>query len=324
MNTTNTIRILKQQLEEAPHSPQLWEDLADLYLQREQVDKAIDAYEFALAIEPERESALCKRSIAYLATDDPILYQKGKTYLEAYCRQHPEKAELKHILNSLDKLYEQTDLSMPLPFDDEELTDNWMKDINLPEEDEAIDIDWNMLRNPTTDFEDYIEVIDMLFESRKYDKALEALDVLIPLHPEEPTLYLDYGIILMQKDMEDEAESYFDKTLLKVSNSDDKDFFLGEIGFQYFCKEHYSDALDYYFRIRDIQELHEHLPYMAACFLELDYENLYKEYVLRLEPETDEEQYKEIHRAFYGHLPLNLRPEEMKSFLLKLFNRYNS
>lgn len=324
MNTTNTIRILKQQLEEAPHSPQLWEDLADLYLQREQVDKAIDAYEFALAIEPERESALCKRSIAYLATDDPILYQKGKTYLEAYCRQHPEKAELKHILNSLDKLYEQTDLSVPLPFDDEELTDNWMKDINLPEEDEAIDIDWNMLRNPTTDFEDYIEVIDMLFESRKYDKALEALDVLIPLHPEEPTLYLDYGIILMQKDMEDEAESYFDKTLLKVSNSDDKDFFLGEIGFQYFCKEHYSDALDYYFRIRDIQELHEHLPYMAACFLELDYENLYKEYVLRLEPETDEEQYKEIHRAFYGHLPLNLRPEEMKSFLLKLFNRYNS
>ncbi len=324
MNTTNTIRILKQQLEEAPHSPQLWEDLADLYLQREQVDKAIDAYEFALAIEPERESALCKRSIAYLATDDPILYQKGKTYLEAYCRQHPEKAELKHILNSLDKLYEQTDLSMPLPFDDEELTDNWMKDINLPEEDEAIDIDWNMLRNPTTDFEDYIEIIDMLFESRKYDKALEALDVLIPLHPEEPTLYLDYGIILMQKDMEDEAESYFDKTLLKVSNSDDKDFFLGEIGFQYFCKEHYSDALDYYFRIRDIQELHEHLPYMAACFLELDYENLYKEYVLRLEPETDEEQYKEIHRAFYGHLPLNLRPEEMKSFLLKLFNRYNS
>lgn len=288
------------------------------------MDKAIDAYEFALAIEPERESALCKRSIAYLATDDPILYQKGKTYLEAYCRQHPEKAELKHILNSLDKLYEQTDLSVPLPFDDEELTDNWMKDINLPEEDEAIDIDWNMLRNPTTDFEDYIEVIDMLFESRKYDKALEALDVLIPLHPEEPTLYLDYGIILMQKDMEDEAESYFDKTLLKVSNSDDKDFFLGEIGFQYFCKEHYSDALDYYFRIRDIQELHEHLPYMAACFLELDYENLYKEYVLRLEPETDEEQYKEIHRAFYGHLPLNLRPEEMKSFLLKLFNRYNS
>lgn len=324
MNTTNTIRILKQQLEEAPHSPQLWEDLADLYLQREQVDKAIDAYEFALAIEPERESALCKRSIAYLATDDPILYQKGKTYLEAYCRQHPEKAELKHILNSLDKLYEQTDLSVPLPFDDEELTDNWMKDINLPEEDEAIDIDWNMLRNPTTDFEDYIEIIDMLFESRKYDKALEALDVLIPLHPEESTLYLDYGIILMQKDMEDEAESYFDKTLLKVSNSDDKDFFLGEIGFQYFCKEHYSDALDYYFRIRDIQELHEHLPYMAACFLELDYENLYKEYVLRLEPETDEEQYKEIHRAFYGHLPLNLRPEEMKSFLLKLFNRYNS
>lgn len=325
MNTTDTIKILEQQLEEAPHSPQLWEDLADLYLQREQVDKAIDAYEFALAIEPERESALCKRSIAYLATDDPILHQKGRTYLEAYCRQHPEKTDLKHILNSLDMLYGQDGLLSDLPFDGKELTNGSLNELNLPEDDDEItDIDWNMLRNPNTDFEDYIEIIDMLFDSRKYDKALEALDVLLPLHPEEPTLYLDYGILLMQKDMVDEAEPYFDKTLLKVSHSNDKDFFLGEIGFQYFCKGYYSDALDYYFRIRNAQELHEHLPYMAACFLELDYANLYKEYVLRLDPETDEEQYKEIHRAFYGHLPLNLRPEEVKPFLLKLYDRYNS
>ena len=155
-------------------------------------------------------------------------------------------------------------------------------------------------------------------------KAREALDMLLALHPEEATLYLDYGILLMLKDKEKEAEKYFDKALLKASHSEDLDFFLGEIGFQYFNKQYYLDALDYYFRIRNPEELHEHLPYIADCCLELNYPKLYKDYVLQLDPENDDEQYKEIHRAFYGHLPLNLRPDEMKPFLLKLFDRYNS
>ena len=119
MKTKDTIKILEQQLDEAPHSPQLWEDLADLYLQREQVDKAIDAYEFALAIEPDRESALCKRSIAYLATDNPALHQKGKTYLETYSRQHPEQTELRDMLDRLNRLVDESIPSF-LPSDDKE------------------------------------------------------------------------------------------------------------------------------------------------------------------------------------------------------------
>lgn len=324
MKTKDTIKILEQQLDEAPHSPQLWEDLADLYLQREQVDKAIDAYEFALAIEPDRESALCKRSIAYLATDNPALHQKGKTYLETYSRQHPEQTELRDMLDRLNRLVDE---SMPsfLPSDDKETQEDSLLDVlHRPAEEEDFDIDWDLLRNPDTDFETYIDIIDQLFECRSYEKAREALDMLLALHPEEATLYLDYGILLMLKDKEKEAEKYFDKALLKASHSEDLDFFLGEIGFQYFNKQYYLDALDYYFRIRNPEELHEHLPYIADCCLELNYPKLYKDYVLRLDPENDDEQCKEIHRAFYGHLPLNLRPDEMKPFLLKLFDRYNS
>ena len=128
MKTKDTIKILEQQLDEAPHSPQLWEDLADLYLQREQVDKAIDAYEFALAIEPGRESALCKRSIAYLATDNPALHQKGKTYLETYSRQHPEQTELRDMLDRLNRLVDE---SMPsfLPSDDKETQEDSLLDV---------------------------------------------------------------------------------------------------------------------------------------------------------------------------------------------------
>ena len=151
-----------------------------------------------------------------------------------------------------------------------------------------------------------------------YSSVTSAKDTtLIPLFTDGKSMYSRYS---PQK----EAEKYFDKALLKASHSEDLDFFLGEIGFQYFNKQYYLDALDYYFRIRNPEELHEHLPYIADCCLELNYPKLYKDYVLQLDPENDDEQYKEIHRAFYGHLPLNLRPDEMKPFLLKLFDRYNS
>ena len=325
MKTKDTIKILEQQLNEAPHSPQLWEDLADLYLQREELDKAIDAYEFALAIEPERESALCKRSIAYLASDNQQLQQKGRNFLQDYCKRHPEKTDLRHILESINTL-DETGYNF-LPFDDDEIlhalqgenehTKNETKD-------KEVELDWSMLLNPATPFDDYMDTIDMLYEKRQYNKAIEVLERLIAIHPEEGILYLDCGLMFLEKDMLEEAESYFEKALLKAKSEEDKEFFLGEIATHYFCKQYYLDAIDYYHRIRDPHEVDEQLPYMAACCLELNYPKLYETYVRQLDPEGYEDHYKNIIRAFYGHLPMNLRPDEMKAFLLKLFDRYNS
>ncbi len=310
MNTKDSIRALERQLDKAPHSPQLWEKLADLYLQKEQVDKAIDAYEFAIAIDPKRESALFKRSLAYMITDNKTLRDKGKDFLEAYCQRHPEEPELRKMLDYIEVLCDKVNFTpeLPLPFDDS-VTDHT--------------IDWDMLRDPQTPYDEYMETVDMLFDGRYYQKAREVLDILLPLHPDEGILYLDYGSLLMQDDNIAQAENYFKKALLKVSKQD-RDFFLGEIGFQYFAGQLYPEALDYYHRIENIQEVRDHLPYMAACCLELNYPLLYHSYLAQIDPENNEDDYNECHQAFYGHLPNNLLPKEMKPFLKQLFDRYNT
>lgn len=313
MGNKEAIKILEQQLNDAPHSPQLWEDLADLYIQQEQTYKAIEAYEFALAIDPERETTLCKRSIAYLATTNEKLRQKGRSYLKDYCQKHPEEMELKSILEQVDALDAAETLQPRLPYDEA------MPEI--PIDDEAVD--WETIRDPQTDFETYMDILDMLFDGRHYSKAFEVVLTLLPLHPDDGMLHLNCGILYMWKEEPEQAASCFDKALLHASTTANLDFFLGEIGFQYWDKQMFGGALDYYNRISCDKEMHEHLPYMAVCCLELGYPVPYKSLVEQLHPETDENDYKEICRAFYDYIPKNLRDNEIKPFLLKLFERYN-
>lgn len=314
MGNKEAIKILEQQLNDAPHSPQLWEDLADLYIQQEQVYKAIEAYEFALAIDPERETTLCKKSIAYLATNNDKLRQKGRNFLKDYCLRHPEEVELKDILEHVEMLDKEEALTRQKALSDEALPE-------VPIDDEMID--WEVIRNPHTDFEEYMDIVDMLFDGRHYTKAFEVIQTLIPLHPEEGMLYLNCGILYMWKEEPEHAADCFDKALLHASTTDDKDFFLGEIGFQYWDRQMFADALDHYNRISCNKEIHEHLPYMAVCCLELSYPILYRSLVEQLHPETDEGEYKETLRAFCDYMPRNLRAGEVKPFLSKLYERYN-
>ena len=154
MKTKDTIKILEQQLDEAPHSHNCGKTSLNLYLQREQVDKAIDAYEFALAIEPDRESALCKKH-CLPGHRQPRPAPERKDLPGTYSRQHPEQTELRDMLDRLNRLVDE---SMPsfLPSDDKETQEDSLLDVlHRPAEEEDFDIDWDLLRNPDTDFETY-------------------------------------------------------------------------------------------------------------------------------------------------------------------------
>ena len=182
MKTRETIQILERQLDEAPHSPQLWEDLGDMYIQAEQVDKAIEAYEFALALEPERESAKCKKHIAYLATQDPQKQQAGKAFLQKYCVEHPEDDELQNIVDHfelLDNVKIETSLSQEI----QELE----KDIPFEGE-----LDWELIRDPQATTTDYDPIIDALWVHQHFSTLHEVINVLIHLHTEDANLFKMY------------------------------------------------------------------------------------------------------------------------------------
>lgn len=313
MKTRETIQILEQQLDEAPHSPQLWEDLGDMYIQAEQVDKAIEAYEFALALEPERESAKCKKHIAYLATQDPQKQQAGKAFLQKYCVEHPEDDELQNIVDHfelLDNVKIETSLSQEI----QELE----KDIPFEGE-----LDWELIRDPQATTTDYDPIIDALWVHQHFSTLHEVINVLIHLHPEDANLFMMYGRLLMCRHEYDQARRYFEKALLKADDDPQRDYYLGIFGYEFHIRQFYLEAFDYYCQIRTDEERCEQLPYMARCCLELDYKPLYGYFIGQLDPANNGDDYRNIIRAFHDCLPMNLSNTEVKEFLLKLFDRYN-
>lgn len=316
MNIKEQIKILEQQIEEAPHSAQLWEDLADLYMQKEYPEKAIEAYEFALAIEPERSSATCKKNIAYLTTDDAIMRSKGMEFLLEYCKQHPQETELLKILNKIKELDEKEGEPTVITLSN---TDNYT---DIPCTDE--ELDWELIENPETPFEEYIEVVDHLYLNQHYTKAIEVTNKLITIHPDDYELYVMLGAIFMKKENLKESKRLFRIALLKTSSQEEKDDCYAEIAIQYFEQEMYHEAFDAYNHIQTIDIMQENIPYIAVCCLELEYRTLYFFYIKQLNIIGNEDVHETCQRAFFDYLPKRINPAELIPFLLKLYDRYNA
>lgn len=303
MNTR--ISILEKQSIEAPESAVIWEELGDLYSQAGDWEKAIEAYDFVLAIKPDNLEVSRKRILVLLAGDNEHNIRVAISELEGYCQRNPTDKEM-HTLRVL-FLLNDTEFS----FADEFLQEN-NPDYYLGE----LEHNFQMKDVPQMI---YLNLINSYISLKQFQRAIYLLDIFSQWHPDDYLLYIAYGSVYLHTGQTDEAKNMFDKAYYYTNDINDRDVCFLQIGLSYFHVENYKMAYFYLNKMELEVNKKETIPYLACCCLENGGEEEYFYYI----DQFTEIPFFCIKNAFKNHIPKNITPQELIPFLKKLYHRYN-
>lgn len=303
MNTRKSI--LEKQLTEAPESDVIWEELGDLYSQEGDWEKSIEAYNFVLAIKPDNMEVSRKKILALLADDSEHNVQIAISELETYCQHNPDDREMQ----TLRVLFLMNDAEFSLV--GEYLQKN-NPDYYLGELEHSFQIkDVPQMI--------YLNLINSYISLKQFQRAVYLLDIFSQWHPDDYLLYIAYGSVFLYTGQPDDAKKMFDKAYYYANNINDRDVCYLQTGLSYFHVENYKMAYFYLNKVETEGYKKEIIPYLACCCLENGEE---KEYFYYMEHFT-EIPFFCIKNAFKNHIPKNITPQELISFLKDLYHRYN-
>ena len=310
MKKQEKIDELKRQLANNPQDCLLWNKLGNLYLSENMFDQSLDAFEFSLAIDPHNEEALLKKHHLLWYSPEPKLRDEAKRFLLDYYKKHPESMTV--------KVFSEIKNNTNVKLDSTGTHTRIKKDSSIKEP------DWDLLKDPNTPMPEYSNILSEYIRNRSDDMAIKILHVLQEVHPEDLDLDLFYGQIMVRTHEPEIAKKHFNKALYKAFDRDEKDFCHSCIGDEYFYHEDYKSAFHHYSQIREGRNMKETRAFAAACCLYLDYRTYYFWTIELLHPEVDEEDFTNICKAFYEHLPPNIQKNEVEQFLYILYDRYNN
>lgn len=301
------IDILREQLREAPESIVVWEELGDLYAQKRDCESAVEAYNFVLALKPDSKKVYRKKILVLLSDDNESNIREGISELEIYCQDNPHDREMYTLRllfllgNELDfmsahELIQENDPNYSL----EKLEQNLQAEDALQAE--------------------YMNIVNSYILLKQYRHAVRLLDMLIQRHSDDFLLYLAYGTVFLYTSRLDDAKRMFEKAYYYVNSVEDKDTYCVQTGLAFFNVKDYKMAYFYLGKIRLDENKEDVIPYMACCCLENGDEEKYLYYIAQL----DKAPFFCVRNAFKNHVPKNMTPRELISFLKELYQRYNS
>lgn len=217
------IHYFKQRLEENPHEVESWSALGDIYRRTEQLEEAIDSYEYALAIDPTHLWANMHIANAYY---DLNRFQEAIDSLNEAIAHHMETSMIHASLGDCYYRLEQfldakNEYTKALEIN-ENLTEAWsgLGYIYSDTGDSKKAIQYFEKAYHLEPFNDD-HLYNLAAEYRKTndnEKALECLLEIEKHQPRDPDLYFFLGDLLADMDRCDEAICYLNLGLQRTEN----------------------------------------------------------------------------------------------------------
>ena len=247
-------KVFQLSLDELPYSVPHWNGLAKCYLAQNEITKAHEAVDFALAIEENNQEALEIKSFCYLQSENQE---------EALCLLR----QLLPITKAPNRIY---GLMVKCYLDMEKST-----------EAKAICQEWLKECPKLTSFErsEIFSYISMCcFNLHQPEEAMNYVDAALDLEPSFRGAILQKGMIYLEMQENEKAEELFQK-VLDISPDDEQSEVLYNVANCYFFLQMYSETIDWCSRIcKNYPEEQLEALHLIACsyFCMLDIDSCLK------------------------------------------------
>jgi len=278
-------KVLDQLVDEDPYSTHYWKLTGDTYLNNEKFEKAIDAYDFALAIDVDDHEALKKKAVAFIRLEN---YEKGAQLLNEYQKKVPN--DFHALVLSAICLSGSGQVSAAA-----ELLEQVMKETNFGKDDENV----NQL-------DLFHLTIRTYQQERRFDKAIEWIDKAIEQGLDKSVFHIMKGGIYMEQKMKKEALQYFNMAITEANDPITVLYLVSNELFFYGSYALCKNALLQVYKETEKEEYPSILAMLAYCYLQL--EN-YDEYLWFLK-EACQKTPDDIKIVFSDIIPEEMSPEE--------------
>lgn len=281
-------KMLNKLVDENPYSIRYWKLAGDIYLNNYYYEKAIDAYDFVLAIDANDKESLKKKAVAFMNLDnDEMAYQLLSEYQKRVPDDYGAMMLSALCLASMERITEAT-----------ELLERIMKETNNAEDDPTI--------NQTELFHLIIRTYRMIMN---FDKALEWIDKALEYGLNDVFYNVMKGGVYMELDKEEMAQRYFS---IAVGKTENKQYALSLIANEYFIFQDYTASNKLLLQIYESYDKDKFptitgmLAYGYFCL------NKYDEY-LKFLKEACEDEPEETFILFSDRIPKDMSLEEFYS-----------
>ncbi len=278
-------KILEKLVDEDPYSTHYWKLAGDIYLNNEQFEKAIDAYDFALAIDTDDSEALKKKAVAFIHLEN---YEKGIQLLDKYLKKIPN--DFNALLLSAICLSSSGQVSAAI-----ELLEHIMEETNFGKDD------------PTVNQLDLFHLIVRTYRlNKELDKAIKWINKAIKLGMDKSIFHIMKGGIYIEKKMEKKAFQYFKKAIAEAKDQIAILYLISNELFFYGCYEPCQSILLQVYEATEKGEFPSVPSMLAYCYLRLE---KYDEYLRFLKEACQETPY-DTKIVFSDLIPEEMSPKE--------------
>ena len=207
-------------LNEQPYSIPHWNGLSKCYLAQNEIEKAHEAVDFALAIDKNNQEALEVKGYCYLQNEN---FQKA---LHIYNQLLPDTKTPSRIYALIAKCY----LDMEMPQEAKDACQEWLN--HCP----------NLTGFEKAEIFSYISLC--CFNLHQPEEGMKNIDIALGLEPSFRGAMLQKGMIYLQMKQNNEAEMLFQK-VLDISPEDEQSEILYNIANTYFFLKMYPETIEW-------------------------------------------------------------------------------
>ena len=214
---TNAFQIT---LDERPYSLIHWNGMAKCYLAQNEIEKALEAAEFALAIEENNPEALEVKAFCYCQTENL------DEAIAIYQQLLPESKAPSRIYAMMAKCY----LDKEMAVEAKEICLKWLKDCP------------KMTAFEKSEVYSYISLC--CFNLQQPEEGMKYIDAALNLEPSFRGAMLQKGMIHLQMDDNNEAEKLFQR-VMDISMDDEQSEVLYNVANSYFFLQMYPQVIEW-------------------------------------------------------------------------------
>ena len=233
-------KVLEKLVDEDPYSTHYWKLTGDAYLNNNQFEKAIDAYDFVLAIDVNDYEALKKKAIAFLNLEN---FEKAYELFINYQKMVPDDYNAQAFsalcLSSMQQYPEAIDV-----------LENIMKETN------------NGVNDNTVNQAELFSVITRTCRrGKEFDKAMKWIDKALEYELDNTFFTIMKGAIYMDTGRNHEAAAYFHQA---IENTDDRTLALYLVGNEFFLNKNYLTSNKLLLKVYEEDDWEDDFPVLPA------------------------------------------------------------
>ncbi|MBR5541753.1 MAG: tetratricopeptide repeat protein [Bacteroides sp.] len=228
-------------LDEKPYSLIHWNGMAKCYLAQNDTEKALDAVEFALAIEENNPDALEVKAFCYTQTENL------DEAIAIYKQLLPQSKTPSRIYAMMSKCY----LDMEKAVEAKEICLKWLKECP------------KMSTFEKSEVYSYISLC--CFNLQQPEEGMKYIDAALNLEPSFRGAMLQKGMMHLQMDNSEEAEKLFQK-VMDISMDDEQSEVLYNVANSYFFLQMYPQVIEWCEKIiQGYPDEQMEALYLTAC-----------------------------------------------------------